>query len=59
MPVPKRKTGRSRRDIRRAQDKLALPAESKCPRCHEVKPPHRVCKSCGYYKDFDVLRLEA
>ncbi len=58
MPVPKRKTARSRRDTRRAQDKLTLPATSRCPRCHEEKLPHRVCPSCGFYKEFDVLHVE-
>ncbi|RKD34395.1 50S ribosomal protein L32 [Thermohalobacter berrensis] len=59
MAVPKRKTSKARRDKRRsANSKLAAPAISKCPQCHEPKLPHRVCKSCGYYKNKEVIDAE-
>lgn len=29
-----------------------------CPRCHEPKLPHRVCKNCGFYNGRDILKLE-
>ena len=49
MAVPKRRTGRSRRDRRRANYKLAKPTVSTCGHCGAVMAPHRVCPSCGYY----------
>ncbi len=51
MAVPKRKTSRSRRGKRRAHWKLEAPSISLCPRCKSPKLPHRVCPSCGYYRN--------
>jgi len=58
MAVPKRRTSRSRRDLRRAHDALALPARSLCPQCKEPKLPHRVCPSCGSYKGREVVKTD-
>lgn len=58
MPVPKKRTSRARRDRRRANhDKLAAPNLGRCSRCGEVKQPHRVCGSCGYYKNREVISV--
>ncbi|QSX08731.1 50S ribosomal protein L32 [Alkalibacter rhizosphaerae] len=59
MAVPKRKTSKSRRDKRRTHYKLTVPGISTCPKCGEAKLPHRVCKSCGTYKDKEVISVEA
>ena len=59
MAVPKRKTSKSRRDKRRTHYKLTVPGMSACPKCGEAKLPHRVCKSCGTYKDKEVISVEA
>jgi large subunit ribosomal protein L32 len=58
MPVPKRKTSKSRRDKRRTHWKLASRGMALCPRCQEAKFPHRVCPNCGYYKDHQVLEAK-
>lgn len=58
MAVPKRKVSKARRDKRRANWKLALPGMVKCPKCGEMKLPHRVCKNCGTYKDKEILKAE-
>lgn len=50
MAVPKRKTSRSRRGMRRAHQALTAPSGSICPKCHSFKLPHRICPKCGYYK---------
>jgi large subunit ribosomal protein L32 len=55
MAVPKKKTSKSKRDMRRAHDALAAPGISFCPQCKEPKQPHRVCASCGSYKGKDVV----
>jgi large subunit ribosomal protein L32 len=31
---------------------------SRCPNCQEMKPPHRVCPHCGFYKDREVVSVE-
>jgi len=59
MAVPKGKVSKSRRDKRRANWKLRVPGMVECPQCHELKLPHRVCRECGYYKNREVLNVEA
>ncbi len=58
MAVPKRKTSRARRGKRRAHQGLSLPPSAVCPRCKAPKVPHRVCPSCGYYKNKAFLEEE-
>lgn len=58
MAVPKKKTSKSKRDMRRAHDFLVAPGLSTCPQCKEPKQPHRVCASCGSYKGKDVIETE-
>ena len=51
MAVPKRRTTRSKRDMRRANhDKVVAPNIIPCANCSEPSVPHRVCAACGYYK---------
>ena len=60
MAVPKRKSSKARKNKRRSNVwKLEGPAFSKCTHCGELKTPHRVCPSCGYYKDREVIKVEA
>ena len=50
MPNPKRKHTRSRRDSRRAQNwKLDVVTAAACPNCKNMRRPHTVCPSCGWY----------
>lgn len=58
MPVPKKKTSRSRRDARRSHDALKAPAQSVCPNCGDPKAPHRVCAKCGRYKGVEIIQVE-
>ncbi|MDO4742431.1 MAG: 50S ribosomal protein L32 [bacterium] len=59
MAVPKRKTSKARKNKRRSNVwKLVAPALVKCSRCGEYKRPHRVCSSCGYYNDREVVKVE-
>lgn len=60
MAEPKRKHSSARRDKRRNNVwKLDMPALSTCTQCGELKMPHRVCNSCGYYKGRLVVAKEA
>ena len=54
MAVPKRKTSRSKTRKRRSHHALRAKSLSVCPHCNQRKLPHRVCESCGYYKDTEV-----
>jgi large subunit ribosomal protein L32 len=58
MAVPKKKTSKSRKNMRRAHDFLTPPNVSVCPQCKAPKLPHRVCLSCGTYKGKEVLKAE-
>jgi large subunit ribosomal protein L32 len=59
LAVPKRKTSKQRRDKRRASSyRLNKVTVVECPQCHEPKQPHRVCRSCGYYKGREVIVIE-
>ncbi|MBC8535104.1 50S ribosomal protein L32 [Feifania hominis] len=60
MAVPKRKVSKARRDKRRSSVwKLDAPTLVKCPQCHELTAPHKVCGTCGYYKGVQVIKKEA
>ena len=51
MAVPKRRTSRSKRNMRRANnDKVTAPNLVACANCGEPVVPHRACASCGHYK---------
>jgi len=54
MAVPKRKTSPSRRNMRRSHEALSTEAHGECPNCGELKRPHHVCGSCGYYDGREV-----
>lgn len=55
MAVPKRKTSKSRRDMRRSHDALSPMRSGECANCGARKRSHHVCPSCGYYKGRQVV----
>jgi large subunit ribosomal protein L32 len=55
MAVPKKKTSKSRRDMRRAHHALTGIHSGECPNCGSRKLPHHVCSSCGHYKGRQVF----
>jgi large subunit ribosomal protein L32 len=55
MAVPKKKTSKSRRDMRRAHHGLTPTVVAECPNCGEMKRPHHVCGSCGHYDGREVV----
>lgn len=55
MAVPKRKVTPSKRNMRRAHDALKPMAHTECANCGELKRPHHVCASCGYYDGREVV----
>jgi large subunit ribosomal protein L32 len=54
MAVPKKKVSKSRRDMRRSHHALSVSAHQECPNCGELKRPHHLCASCGYYDGREV-----
>jgi large subunit ribosomal protein L32 len=55
MAVPKKKISKSRRNMRRAHDRLTPVGSVECPNCGELKLPHHLCASCGYYGGREVV----
>ncbi|MGO9120088.1 MAG: 50S ribosomal protein L32 [Desulfomonilaceae bacterium] len=58
MPVPKKRVSRTRRDKRRTHKKLTPLNLVACPQCSEPMMSHRICPSCGFYKDKTVVETE-
>ncbi|HHX86832.1 MAG TPA: 50S ribosomal protein L32 [Firmicutes bacterium] len=58
MAVPKRHTSKSKRNKRRSHDRLTPVNLVPCPKCHELRPTHRVCLNCGSYKNREVIETK-
>jgi large subunit ribosomal protein L32 len=58
MAVPKKRTSKSKRDMRRANDHVKMPNVSNCPQCHEPVLSHHVCPNCGTYRGKTVIQKE-
>ena len=59
MPVPKRKTSKSKSAMRKRSHRRPLPAARPCPKCGADAQPHRVCAACGTYRGRQVLTVES
>jgi large subunit ribosomal protein L32 len=59
MAVPRKKVSKSRRNMRRAHDRLPTVNVSECPNCGEFKRPHHVCAACGHYNGREVTAVAA
>ena len=58
MPVPKRKTSKSRRDSRSANKGVKPKAVASCQTCQAAIAAHAVCQDCGYYKGVKILKTK-
>jgi len=59
MAVPKKKTSKSRRNMRRSHHALSPASYAECSNCGELKRPHHVCGSCGQYDGREVTAVPA
>ena len=57
-PLPKRKISKGRRDRRRAHHALKTANLVLCSNCGEMRLPHTVCKSCGFYQGREVISMD-
>ncbi|MEM6438580.1 MAG: 50S ribosomal protein L32 [Pseudomonadota bacterium] len=57
MAVPQNKVSPSKRGMRRAHDALRGSSFAECPNCGDLKRPHHVCGSCGYYDGREVIAM--
>ncbi len=54
MAVPKKKTSKSQRNMRRAHDAIRATNVQECSNCGEMTRPHHVCSACGHYDGREV-----
>ena len=59
MAVPKSKTSKSKRNMRRSHHALKLHGISICSNCSSVKHPHAICDACGHYRGKQWLEPKA
>ncbi len=59
MAVPKKKTSKSRRNMRRAHDSMNVVGSTSCSNCGLHKLPHNVCTHCGMYRGRQVLNVKS
>ncbi len=57
MPVPKKRTPKSRQGKRRSHMRKRVPALSTCPQCHGPRLPHHVCPTCGHYNGRQAIPI--
>ncbi|SMB93591.1 LSU ribosomal protein L32P [Desulfonispora thiosulfatigenes DSM 11270] len=60
MGVQQSRRSKSRTRKKRSMwARLDTPTRMECPQCHEAKMPHRVCPSCGFYKNREAIKVNA
>jgi large subunit ribosomal protein L32 len=59
MAVPKRKTSKSKRNMRRSHDAIKSPAYREDKTTGEMTRPHHVCLKTGMYNGRQVLETQA
>lgn len=59
MAVPKRKTSKSRRDMRSANKGLDVQNFAHCEQCSTAVLPHQMCRTCGFYKGRKIMATKA
>ena len=58
MAVPKNKTSKYRKRIRRSHHALKSPGMAVCKRCGQPNLPHTVCENCGFYKGEAIIEKD-
>jgi large subunit ribosomal protein L32 len=58
MAVPKKKTSKSKKGMRRSHDGLQAINTGECSNCGAFKAPHHVCDSCGWYSERKVISTQ-
>lgn len=58
MPIPFRRTSKTRKAKRQTHQKVDAPNTSLCTNCGASLKAHNVCQKCGYYKDKKVIDIK-
>jgi large subunit ribosomal protein L32 len=54
MAVPKKKTSKSKKNMRRSHHRVPAPNIINCA-CGQPRLSHRICPSCGSYRERQVI----
>lgn len=57
MPVPKKRSSRTRKAMRNAHAALSRTYSMVCPNCAAPVLRHRACMSCGQYRGKSVVKM--
>ena len=57
MANPKKRHSNSRTRKRRTHWKISTPQLVLCPECKQLKPLHKACPNCGFYRGKKVLEI--
>jgi large subunit ribosomal protein L32 len=58
MAVPKKRTSKMKKRMRRSHLRMARLHLSRCTHCGAAIRPHRVCHNCGHYKEQPVIPMD-
>ena len=58
MPVPKRRTSKTRKRKRRSHHALVAVRTTVCKQCGHAVLPHTACTNCGTYRGREILKVE-
>lgn len=58
MPVPKKRTSHSKRNMRRSHHALTPLHAIVCSSCGEPTMRHRACPSCGQYRGRQIVAIK-
>ncbi|MFK5921943.1 MAG: 50S ribosomal protein L32 [Verrucomicrobiota bacterium] len=58
MAVPKRRTSKMKKRLRRSGQRWRMAKLKTCPECDSAVRSHTACPSCGYYRDRQVLTID-
>lgn len=59
MAVPKKRTGKSKRNMRRSHHARVALRLTPCPKCRQLTPAHMACPTCGTYNGREVINVMA
>jgi len=55
---PKKRTSKSKRNMRRSHHAMKAKSYIICPACGNSKQPHRVCMKCGDYRGNTLISVD-